>query len=169
MSQSILCPHCQRQLSIRDELAGKRLSCPHCKKPFLAPAVKIPEAIRVDELPKPIVVDEPESELDFLNNLSVPTTPVPSNSHGSSGYRGSSRTREYRRTCQRCGTVWHSLVSREKKVKQDQTCNNCQVVTCNPTQQKLARANFRQSSERELDRLRKCPNCQSSVYDEELL
>jgi hypothetical protein len=123
-----------------------------------------PEAV-LEALP----ADEPdESGLGFLNRLSVPSTLVPSSSYELSGYGGYSSTREYRRTCKRCGAVWHSLVSRERKVKRDETLNNCQVVTCDPTQQKLAKANL-QSSERELDRLRKCPNCQSSLYDEELL
>ncbi len=70
MSQTIACPRCHRQVSVRDNLGGKRLSCPHCKSAFVAPKLDIPEAIPIDDLPKavPIAEDKPEeSGLDFLS------------------------------------------------------------------------------------------------------
>lgn len=55
MSQSILCPHCQRQLSVSPELAGKQIACPQCKGVFVAPAIGPP-------------VSPPESSpFDFLS------------------------------------------------------------------------------------------------------
>jgi hypothetical protein len=170
MPQLVVCPHCQRQLSVKDELAGKRLSCPQCKGLFVAPELEIPEAVPADP-PEAIALDEPErSGFDFLSRLPVTSTPTPARSTASRPIRrgGSSKKREYRRTCQRCGTVWHSLVSREKKVKSDTACNNCDVVTCNRQEQLQAKRNL-QASQSELERLRKCPNCQSSSYDEEIL
>jgi hypothetical protein len=38
VSREIPCPHCQRKLSVRDELVGKRLACPQCKGEFQVPA-----------------------------------------------------------------------------------------------------------------------------------
>lgn len=89
--------------------------------------------------------------------------------------------REYRRTCRRCGTVWHSLVSRETKVKAD-TCNNqcdqcnetciepCdQCGNCSSSRPRLQAKRNAQASESELQRLRTCPNCKSASYREEIL
>src|SRR5690242_7431177 len=38
---SFACPSCDKKLSVKDAFAGKRGTCPHCKKPVLVPA---PEA-----------------------------------------------------------------------------------------------------------------------------
>ncbi len=38
MSIRFKCPSCQKNLVVRDELAGKRVSCPSCKKPAAVPA-----------------------------------------------------------------------------------------------------------------------------------
>lgn len=43
---SFACPACQRSLSVKDEFAGRRGTCPHCKKPLLVPAVS-PETVPV--------------------------------------------------------------------------------------------------------------------------
>ena len=72
MSQVVLCPQCQSQLAIGEKHAGRRVRCPHCKKPFLAPArlKSVPQAA-----PPPIQpfggtstsdpkVDDPWTELD---------------------------------------------------------------------------------------------------------
>jgi hypothetical protein len=64
MTQSVACPHCQRQLSIKDELAGNRLACPHCKGVFVAPPSKAMPLVN------PEVIDsEPEQPLglEFLS------------------------------------------------------------------------------------------------------
>ncbi len=37
MAEAISCPHCDRKISLRAELAGQRVVCPHCKAPFVAP------------------------------------------------------------------------------------------------------------------------------------
>ncbi len=59
MAPSIFCPHCNGKLAIRDELAGKRVICPHCKTAFQAPAEAAAE----------------ESFADFFADLSAPATP----------------------------------------------------------------------------------------------
>ena len=38
MATAISCPNCDCKMSVRSELAGQRVTCPHCKSPFLAPA-----------------------------------------------------------------------------------------------------------------------------------
>jgi tetratricopeptide (TPR) repeat protein len=38
MSIKFNCPHCQKPLNVKDQLAGKRALCPGCKKPLTVPA-----------------------------------------------------------------------------------------------------------------------------------
>jgi hypothetical protein len=81
--------------------------------------------------------------------------------------------KEYRRTCKRCGMVWHSLVSREAKVKRNVTCGNCDTTSsigcCAPNATEMQAKRNVQTSESELHRLRQCPKCQSSSYKEEIV
>src|SRR5262245_27707343 len=37
MPQIIRCPHCHKSMQIPDNVAGKRMACPSCKQPFMAP------------------------------------------------------------------------------------------------------------------------------------
>ena len=39
MPDSLLCPRCNRSVSISDDAAGKRVQCPHCEQSFLAPGI----------------------------------------------------------------------------------------------------------------------------------
>jgi ribosomal protein S27E len=38
MAIKFSCPHCQKALSVKDHLAGKKVQCPACKKPLTIPA-----------------------------------------------------------------------------------------------------------------------------------
>src|SRR5262245_29982866 len=42
MPQIIRCPHCQKSMQIPDNVAGKRMACLSCKKPFMAPSAAPP-------------------------------------------------------------------------------------------------------------------------------
>lgn len=79
---------------------------------------------------------------------------------------------EYKRICNQCGTTWHSLVARENELKKGigdlksagtQCCNMCNDNTRKENTSKL------NSYEEELNRLQKCPKCNSANYKEELL
>lgn len=54
VSRVIDCPQCGRKLAIKPDLTGKRLKCPQCKEPFLAP--------NGEEVPPPQVWDETAAE-----------------------------------------------------------------------------------------------------------
>jgi hypothetical protein len=88
--------------------------------------------------------------------------------------------REYRRTCRSCGSVWHSLVRRERKLKSERSsaqcnacCNSC--GTCFPSSIWTASGshagwrNVSNNADSELDRLRRCPSCMSSFYSQETI
>lgn len=79
---------------------------------------------------------------------------------------------EYKRVCNECGTKWHSLVAREDEIKKritnlkgtsTQCCNMCDDNARKDNSSKL------NTYAEELDRLHKCPNCNSGNYEEELV
>lgn len=77
---------------------------------------------------------------------------------------------EYKRTCNECGTVWHSLQSREetlkKQIKDNKSAECCNM--CDQNARNKAASEIR-SCESELERLKKCPKDQSGNYKEELI
>jgi len=77
---------------------------------------------------------------------------------------------EYRRVCSQCGTVWHSLVSRERQIEGSNKASGCNVCAqmCNPSAQLQASRNL-EAGRSELTRLRQCPKCLSASYSEILI
>lgn len=75
--------------------------------------------------------------------------------------------KEFKRTCNECGKVWHTLAEREKEVEKQMKSNNFQILAncCNPGAQLQAKRNA-EAGESDLNNLRKCPNCGSSDYSE---
>ena len=78
--------------------------------------------------------------------------------------------KEYKRKCNECGKVWHSLALREKEISKEVGCNQWNAIAncCNPSAQLQAKRNV-DANQTELDKLRKCPNCASQNYHEEVL
>ncbi len=80
--------------------------------------------------------------------------------------------KEYKRKCKECGKVWHSLVSREKQLEGGVKCDACvQGATAingnlGAATQSKRNVDAGQSS---LDSLRRCPNCGSQNYKEEVI
>ena len=112
----------------------------------------------------------PEPEKPKENN--PPYKPLPKKSSWFS-------IREYERTCQHCGTVWHSLKSRETDIKLSalqgtlgscqgslQQCQTCGM--CGGTRQATGQRN-RDANVSELNRLKSCPRCGSHNYSEKEL
>lgn len=83
-----------------------------------------------------------------------------------------SKTKEYKRTCNECGEVWHVLASREWKVKTQKASNEMQqcgaALSCCLPMSALSQSNV-QSSQEQLDKMRSCPECGSRNYDEETI
>jgi len=80
------------------------------------------------------------------------------------------QVREFKRTCLQCKKVWHVLEERENKVQKNVRDNNCYQGTfcCNPGAQLQAKRNV-EAGESELDKLKKCPECGSANYKEEVI
>lgn len=86
---------------------------------------------------------------------------------------------EYRRTCQVCGKVWHSLPLREKQIESNvktdagmmcggamQNCGTCGALGGGTAAQASRNLDANQS---ELQRLKSCPECSSVNYKEEVI
>ena len=80
------------------------------------------------------------------------------------------QVKEYKRTCKECGKVWHSLVSREQQVitELENNFSNglCSACCCQDGSQYIRN---KEANESELNPLKKCPECQSSNYNEEII
>lgn len=86
---------------------------------------------------------------------------------------------EFKRQCMACGTVWHSLVSRENElIKREKSattiaCGDAVGAcgTCNAEGEAAANSSQRNldAIKGDLHRLRTCPTCQSSAYQETLI
>lgn len=76
--------------------------------------------------------------------------------------------KEYRRTCRACGNVWHSLVGRERAVAASGCFESYEMCTSSGSKSAQHSRNWDAESN-ELNRLRTCPSCGSSAYDEEVV
>ena len=62
---SFACPACNHKHSVKEELAGKRGTCPHCKKPLLVPVPDRP----VDAAPQ--AVANPLTQADTVTAATI--------------------------------------------------------------------------------------------------
>src|SRR4051812_47449163 len=77
MPAVIRCPHCQKAMQLPDNALGKKVACPMCKKPFMAPA---PVAAGVAAAPAPAAAaaTPPAAAPAHDNGNGTATTPTPS-------------------------------------------------------------------------------------------
>ena len=71
---------------------------------------------------------------------------------------------EYKRTCKECGKVWHSLVSREEMIQKQFGYKTSPCCVETETDRKIS-----QACPPWLHEYRRCPNCQSYNYKEEII
>jgi hypothetical protein len=82
---------------------------------------------------------------------------------------------EYKRVCQQCGKVWHSLISRENQIRGNLFCNSCssasQAATCSPVGIAGAAQSNRsvEANQSELAKLQSCPDCNSTDFTQEII
>jgi hypothetical protein len=146
----------------REEIKPKEIKpiphCPSCGAQLIDPAKpycpSCLQAVNISKLNKPILVPEEENKPS--------PDPVP--------LEHKSKIQEYRRTCQQCGTIWHSLVSRENQISSSSQCSFCLMGTSIGNSGAYGQhQRNKQASESELDRLKKCPKCGSANYVEEII
>jgi len=84
------------------------------------------------------------------------------------------QVKEYKRKCKECGKVWHSLVGREKEIKSSVNSNTClsagEAMSCCGNMGTAAQAGRNADAQKDvLDKLKKCPECGSSNYEETII
>ena len=87
------------------------------------------------------------------------------------------QVKEYKRKCNECRKVWHSLATREEMIQKDIKSNNCSeaIAACGMCGGHWsafgASAQIRRNKHaltEELERLKKCPKCGSGNYNEKV-
>jgi hypothetical protein len=134
--------------------------CPHCKEPIYTGYSNCP------------ICKKPLNNFDLQPKQRSQTYQEPLPKHRNNLI-------EYRRVCQVCGKVWHSLVSRETQIISNQksnqmlacggamqSCGTCGSVGSGTQAQGTRNVEANQS---ELQRLRSCPQCSSANYKEEVI
>jgi len=79
--------------------------------------------------------------------------------------------KEYKRKCNECGKMWHSLVSRETEI-QKQIRSSGLVgagMACGSPSTSAQSIRTGQEQQNVLSKLRKCPKCGSANYKEEVI
>ena len=82
------------------------------------------------------------------------------------------QVKEFKRKCNRCGKVWHSLVEREKQIRTNSIFSGIVGVTTALTGNINASTQTHRNMDAQtqwLDSLKKCPNCGSTDYKEEII
>jgi len=80
--------------------------------------------------------------------------------------------KEYKRKCRECGKVWHSLALREKEIEGGIKCDACVQgsTACGGNLGAATQSKRNVDSQQDvLDKLKKCPNCGSRNYKEEVI
>jgi hypothetical protein len=80
--------------------------------------------------------------------------------------------KEFKRTCKECRKVWHSLCSREKAIDNEiRTKGSIQASqACSGNMGAAAQMQRNAESQKDLlNKLKKCPNCGSGNYKEEII
>lgn len=77
---------------------------------------------------------------------------------------------EYKRVCNECGKVWHSLVERENQISEKMKIGVCLMCgnTCSGSEFGQHSRNV-DANENSLTLLKKCPQCRSSNYTETVI
>jgi hypothetical protein len=79
--------------------------------------------------------------------------------------------KEFKRKCNECGKMWHSLASREVQIEHAAKMGKTQscLTACGDAQASAQYERTQHANEDLLDKLKKCPECGSSNYDEKLI
>ena len=87
-------------------------------------------------------------------------------------YDEKKHVQEYKRKCKECGKTWHSLVTREKQIEKDIKSGACVqgMTACGGYLATASQSKKSVESQQDLlDKLKKCPECGSANYTEEVL
>jgi hypothetical protein len=72
---NLLCPNCQKMLTVPEEYAGQVMMCPLCRGQFTMPALPQPAAAPAPPAPKPSVQSKPAAPAPHQESFSIPLPP----------------------------------------------------------------------------------------------
>jgi len=76
---------------------------------------------------------------------------------------------EFKRICNECGQVWHSLKNREDALKKEENDSACQtsLMACSCRPEATAQYNRnKMAAQTDLNSMKKCPKCGSTNFKE---
>jgi len=77
---------------------------------------------------------------------------------------------EYKRKCNECGNVWHSLVSREAEISRSISKHKFAACAACGDMGAMSQAERNEDAQTDvLTKLKKCPNCSSQNYEETII
>lgn len=173
------CERCESILEVDENLKGQTLNCPRCsckvKVPRYPTRHKCPRcnsAVLIDEKLRGSEIECPNCQKGFRFGT-VPAPPPPIKTPVQSAYQqdaGKGMVQEFRRTCKRCGKVWHTSVERENQIVSS-TKSGALLGALNVfNDDAFAQWNRNtQSNISEINRLRSCPECGSASYDQQIV
>src|SRR5438132_2483408 len=74
MAIKFRCPHCRKNLSVKDHLAGKKAQCPACRKPLTIPSsgsARLPAPADVEALAAAALAEEPKVPAPAVEQATV--------------------------------------------------------------------------------------------------
>jgi hypothetical protein len=100
MPEIVQCPQCVRQLRVPDDLLGKKVKCPTCRRNFVAEAAPVPESAPVFAPPRPVpprprpsppaddAADRPPLDDDYDDDDDRPLSPRRGHRRDATPHRG---------------------------------------------------------------------------------
>lgn len=167
------CRHCHKDIS---DIAEK---CPKCG---MVLTTNVPEAQGFAAVADTFKLaykqsgDVGSAVKAVLKSMTPP--PAPGAENPQPKYDRATQVKEFKRTCNECKKTWHSLSEREEELKS--RLNPCKAACCGTTEPVgctecrkgcfgVAGPDSAETLDKTLDSLKKCPNCGSGNYSEEII
>lgn len=159
--QTLKCPQCSGKVWVPEFPSRQSCSCPHCKSIAL-----------IDLCLQGSIIECPNCHRTFLWKTGPGALP-PVNQSVPPAYQqdaGKGMVQEFRRTCKRCGKVWHTSVERENQIVSSTKSGALLGVLNVFNDDAFAQWNRNtQSNISEINRLRSCPECGSANFDQQIV
>lgn len=155
-----LCPYCNYELTCEKETLG--LNCPACD----CRVINRNGSLLTIEQAKAHGCQEASKVISQISNDQPSEVRAKVSEITREAFNPNLHVAEYKRICNSCGKIWHSLASREQELSK----KSQRRVACCQTMEALRQEERNiDASKDSLDKLRKCPVCGSANYKEATL
>jgi uncharacterized protein YbaR (Trm112 family) len=146
-----LCPYCHHELTVTDDILG--LNCPACDSRVI---IRHGKLLTIEQAK--IQTSQLQQGKPAHQTMSAITKET---------FDPKTHVAEYKRVCNQCHKIWHSLASREGALQDDVANNNCS--SCGDDRQRAQYKRNVQATQTTLSQLKSCPECGSAHYTETTL